>query len=98
MAGVKGKSGGPRPNSGRKTKAQEEHAATIIKTALKELYNTDSDETAVQKFLIEFAQTGRGQQFIAEHLLGKPKDTIDLNAQGNIQIVFERTYGEEKKE
>ena len=77
--------------AGRKPKAVEEHANTIIVKAIKDLYKADTDEAAKVKFLKDFAQTSRGMQFIAEHIFGKApqivenyieenKDKIDLKS------------------
>lgn len=70
--------GGARPNAGRKPKVDEEKVNTIFLNALKELYNTKNDDNAkktfVQKVLME---SQRGQIFIAEHIFGKPKETIE---------------------
>ena len=70
--------GGKRENAGRKPKVDEEKVNTIFINALKELYNTASDDNAkttfVKKVLME---SQRGQIFIAEHIFGKPKETIE---------------------
>jgi hypothetical protein len=70
--------GGARPNAGRKPKVDEEKVNIIFLNALKELYNTKNDDNAkktfVQKVLME---SQRGQIFIAEHIFGKPKETIE---------------------
>ena len=49
----------------------------LIKAALKKLYKKDGDDENTIMFLHDFAQTTRGQQFIAEHLLGKPKEKVE---------------------
>ena len=36
------------------------------------------------QFLKSFAETQKGQQFIAEHLLGKPKENLNLS--GGVSI------------
>ena len=71
-SGTKGNKGG-RPN-----KVTEELANTRILKALKHLYKQDEDEDNVNSFLIDFIPTERGQMFIAQHVLGKPKETIDM--------------------
>jgi hypothetical protein len=76
--------GGARPNAGRKSKADEEKVNTIFLTALKQLYSTESDEEAKVKFVKDtLLESQRGQIFIAEHLFGKPKETIDQNVNIN---------------
>ncbi len=71
------KNNGGNKNAGRKPKADEEHALTIIKKALKAIYSTDDDEDAKIAFLKKFSETSRGQLFIAEHLFGKPRDVVE---------------------
>lgn len=75
---------GGNKNAGRKPKADEEKANTLIKAALKELYNKDSDDENIIQFLKEFSQSSRGQQFIAEHLLGKPKENLNITGDVNL--------------
>ena len=69
--------GGKRNGAGRKPKASEEHARAQIIKALRLVYDNDKDEDNIVSFLKEFSQTNRGQQFIAEHLLGKPKEVVE---------------------
>ena len=70
--------GGARKGAGRKPKADEEKVALTFTTALKELYNVDTDDEAKSKFVKEsLLKSQRGQLFIAEHLFGKPKETLD---------------------
>ena len=71
------KRGGARSGAGRKSKANEEKAKELIRLALKKLYNQEEDDENTVMFLNDFAQTTKGQQFIAEHLLGKPKDIVE---------------------
>jgi hypothetical protein len=73
----KKQNGGKRAGAGRKPKADEDKAKNLIKQALKKLYKKDSDDENTILFLHSFAQTSKGQQFIAEHLLGKPKDVVE---------------------
>ena len=69
--------GGARKGAGRPSKSDEEKAVNLIKQALKKLYKKDSDDENTILFLHDFAQTSKGQQFIAEHLLGKPKEKVE---------------------
>ncbi len=70
--------GGKTPNAGRKSKADEEKVNTIFVNALKSLYATESDDEAKLKFVKEtLMDSQRGQLFIAEHLFGKPKETVE---------------------
>ena len=75
--------GGYRPGSGRKPKQVEEKAKELMKRALMSLYGSEDSETAKLEFLKEYAQTSRGQQFIAEHLFGKPVEVIENH---NIEV------------
>ena len=46
--------------------------------ALKELYNKDTDDEAKIHFVKEvLLESQRGQLFVAEHVFGKPKETIE---------------------
>ena len=75
----KRKYNGGNKNAGRKTKADEEKVNTIFSTALKQLYSKDNDVDAKIEFTKTLLESQRGQIFIAEHLFGKPKETIDQN-------------------
>lgn len=69
---------------GRKPKADEEKVNTLFQNALKLLYNKDDEEEAKIEFIKDkLLQSQRGQIFIAEHLFGKPKETIDQNVSIN---------------
>lgn len=68
---------GGHKTAGRKSKADEEKAKVLLKKAIKSLYSTEDDEEATVEFLKEFIPTPRGQQFTAEHLLGKPKEQVE---------------------
>jgi hypothetical protein len=70
--------GGKREGAGRKSKAIEQQANQIILNALKVMYSTDCEEQAKQDFIIDLASNIRGKMFIAEHLLGKPKETLNV--------------------
>jgi hypothetical protein len=71
-------SGGKREGAGRKSKAIEQQANQVILNALKVMYSTDCEKTAKQDFIIDLASNIRGKMFIAEHLLGKPKETLNV--------------------
>ena len=43
------------------------------------MYSVDSDEDAKEGFILTLLENQRGQLFIAEHLFGKPKETIESN-------------------
>ena len=63
---------------GRPSKAEEQKANVIMLNALKELYSEDNDEDAKIKFIKDvLLSSQRGQLFIAEHIFGKPKETIE---------------------
>ena len=69
--------GGKTANSGRKTKVEEEKVNFTINNALKTFYNVATEEEAKEKLVHTLMESQRGQIFIAEHLLGKPKETIE---------------------
>lgn len=87
MAGT----GGARPNSGRKSKADEEKVNAMFVSALKTFYSVDTDEKAKESLIHTLLTSQRGQIFISEHLFGKPKETVDTNLtvnDFNIKEVF----------
>ena len=63
--------------AGRPKKDVEEHAAEIIRTAIREIYKKDNDPEAQVEFVKDFAKTPRGMQFVAEHLFGKAPQIIE---------------------
>lgn len=69
---------GGNKNAGRKPKADEKKVNTLFVNALKLLYNKETDDEAkihfIQKVLLE---SQRGQIFVAEHIFGKPKETVE---------------------
>ena len=69
---------GNKHGKGRPPKADEEKVNNIFLTALKQLHNTDTDEEAKIAFVKgTLLESQRGQLFIAEHIFGKPKETIE---------------------
>ena len=62
--------------AGRKPKAEELKARSHILRAIKLIYNTDSEEEAINEHLKRFCETKEGMKFISEHLLGKAPDKI----------------------
>lgn len=75
--------GGARANAGRKSVAEEQRVNEIFISALKRLKNVDTDDEAKIEFAKDLLETQRGQIFIAEHLFGKPKETVDQNVNIN---------------
>lgn len=70
--------GGARPNAGRKTKVEEEKVNNVFLKALGELYDKDTEEETKIAFVKNtLMDSQRGQLFIAEHIFGKPKETIE---------------------
>ena len=74
--------GGARKGAGAPKKEVSEKAREVIKKAVRILYNKDSDEEAQIEFLKDFATTSKGQQFIAEHIFGKPTEHKDITSNG----------------
>jgi hypothetical protein len=73
----KRKNNGGHKTAGRKTKVQEEKANEIMLGALKELYNTETDEETKKAFVkTTLMESQRGQLFIGEHLFGKAPQEI----------------------
>jgi hypothetical protein len=69
--------GGARPNAGNKSKQDFEKTNTILLAAIKQLKNVETDAEARIELAKELYSSQRGQLFIAEHLFGKPKETIE---------------------
>tara|TARA_R110002051_G_scaffold320008_1_gene404746 strand:+ start:68 stop:352 length:285 start_codon:yes stop_codon:yes gene_type:complete len=93
MAGT----GGKRKGAGRKSKADEEKVNNLFVNALKQLYNKDDDDEAKIDFIKELAESQRGQIFIAEHVFGKPKDTVDTKHTFVEGFSIKDLYGKDKK-
>lgn len=75
MAGT----GGKREGAGRKPVADEKKANQIFVEALKKFYHKEDGDDAKKAFVLTLLDSQRGQIFIAEHLFGKPKETVDQN-------------------
>ena len=72
------KNNGGHKTAGRKTKVEEEKVNNIFVKALKELYSKETEEDTKIAFVKDtLMQSQRGQLFIAEHIFGKPKETIE---------------------
>jgi hypothetical protein len=70
--------GGARAGAGRKPVADEKKVNNIFIQALKELYNKETeDETKIAFVKNTLMESQRGQLFVAEHIFGKPKETIE---------------------
>jgi hypothetical protein len=70
--------GGARAGAGRKPVADEKKVNNIFIQALKELYNKETeDETNIAFVKNTLMESQRGQLFVAEHIFGKPKETIE---------------------
>lgn len=69
--------GGAREGAGRKSKADEEKANQIFLTMIKEVKKVDTDDEARIALAKELFSFERGCMFIAEHVFGKPKETIE---------------------
>lgn len=84
--------GGKREGAGAKRKADIEKTDTIFLTMIKEVKNVESDEEARIELAKELFSFERGCMFIAEHVFGKPKETIE-----NINIDAGKLTDEEIK-
>jgi len=74
----KRKNNGGHKSAGRKTKVEEAKVNNIFIQALKELYSKDTEEETKIAFVKNtLMDSQRGQLFIAEHIFGKPKETIE---------------------
>jgi hypothetical protein len=68
--------GGRRDGAGRPTKVDEQKANVIFLNALKTVYDSETEQQAKEKFVIDLMQNIRGKMYIAEHLFGKSKEYI----------------------
>jgi hypothetical protein len=74
----KRKNNGGHKSAGRKPKVDEQKVNTLFVNALKELYNTETDDEAKKTFVKNtLMDSQRGQIFIAGHIFGKPKETVE---------------------
>ena len=71
------KRGGARPNAGRKSVAEEQKVNNLFITALKELYDKETEDEAKIHFIKNtLLESQRGQLFVAEHIFGKAPQEI----------------------
>ena len=65
-------------SKGRPAKVEEEKVNNIFIKALGQLYNKETEEETKIEFVKNtLMESQRGQLFIAEHIFGKPKETIE---------------------
>jgi hypothetical protein len=79
----KRKNNGGNKTAGRKTKADELKANAIFINALKVLYKQDLDDDNKIAFVVDLLDSQRGQIFVAEHIFGKPKETVETTLNVN---------------
>lgn len=79
----KKQNGGARPGAGRKSVADEKKVNEVFLNALRKINNVETDEEAKIYFAEDLLTFERGKMFIAEHLFGKPKETVDQNVNIN---------------
>jgi hypothetical protein len=69
---------GNKLGKGRPPKVEEEKVNNIFLKALGQLYNKETEEETKIAFVKNtLMESQRGQLFIAEHIFGKPKETIE---------------------
>lgn len=75
---------GNKLGKGRPAKADEEKANTLFIKALSQIYEKETEDEAKIEFIKNaLLPSQRGQIFIAEHIFGKPKETVDQNVNIN---------------
>jgi hypothetical protein len=84
--------GGKREGAGAKRKADIEKTDLIFLKMIREVKNVETDEDAKLELAKELFSFERGCMFIAEHVFGKPKETIE-----NINIDAGKLTDEEIK-
>lgn len=75
--------GGATVGAGRKSVAEEQKSNAIFISAIKQVNNVETDEEARIELAKDLLTFERGKMFIAEHIFGKPKETIDQNVSIN---------------
>lgn len=89
------KRGGARKGAGRKPVAEEQKVNSLFVQALKEMYDTETDDDAKKLFVKNtLMESQRGQLFIAEHVFGKAPQEIK---QTNFNIEAKELTEEEIK-
>jgi len=84
--------GGKREGAGAKRKADTEKANEVFLSMIKIVKDVDTDEEAKLELAKTLYSFERGQMFIAEHIFGKAKETIE-----NINIDAGKLTDEEIK-
>jgi hypothetical protein len=84
--------GGARKGAGAKKKADIEKSNEIFLAMIKLVKDVETDEDAKLELAKTLYSFERGQMFIAEHIFGKPKETIE-----NINIDAGKLTDEEIK-
>jgi len=84
--------GGARKGAGAKRKADIEKANEVFLSMIKAVHDVETDEEAKRELAKTLYSFERGQMFIAEHIFGKPKETIE-----NINIDAGKLTDEEIK-
>lgn len=84
--------GGARKGAGAKRKADIEKANEVFLSMIKSVHSVETDEEAKQELAKTLYSFERGKMFIAEHIFGKPKETIE-----NINIDAGKLTDEEIK-
>lgn len=69
---------GHKLSKGRPTKVDEEKTNYFILEAVKQIKNVETEDEAKIAIVIDLYSFERGKIFIAEHVFGKPKETVDL--------------------
>lgn len=69
---------GNKLSKGRPTKVDEEKTNYFILEAVKQIKNVETEEKAKIEIIKDLYTFERGKIFIAEHVFGKPKETVDL--------------------
>jgi hypothetical protein len=69
--------GGATVGAGRKSVAEEQKSNAIFISAIKQVNNIETDEEARIELAKDLLTFERGKMFIAEHIFGKPKETVE---------------------
>jgi len=80
--------GGKRLNAGRKSVQEEQKITNIFTSAVKRIFGekdkdgnfvSEAEETEAKiRLIVDLYTFARGKIFVAEHVLGKPREVVDL--------------------
>ncbi len=80
--------GGRRAGSGRKPVAERKKSDRIILRALVKRYEAGDEQEAIEHLIKELMLTERGLLFVAQHILGKPTEKLEIKEMPKITVEY----------